>query len=106
MGLEVVYRALNGFAICERANVLDDEFGLERVGVVEVALVPRVQWKLRQVAIVQVQRKQRRIKLPRKLRRKRGLARARASGNANHERAVRLGSGNSGFRMHAFGWIQ
>jgi hypothetical protein len=39
VGLEVVDGARDGFSVREFANVLDDEFGLERVGVVEVALV-------------------------------------------------------------------
>ena len=44
---EVVDRALDGLAGGEGADVLDEELGLERVGVVEVLLVAGVERELR-----------------------------------------------------------
>src|ERR1700679_2740169 len=56
---------------------------------VEVALMPGVQRELREVAIVEVQRKQGRLELRGQFDRERRLARARASGDADDERLAR-----------------
>ena len=47
MRLEVVHRPLDRLAVRQRPHMLNDQLGLQRVRMVEVALVPRVQRKLR-----------------------------------------------------------
>ncbi len=56
--LEVVDGAVDGLTLGEGADVFDDEFGLERVGVVEVAFVAGVEWEVREVAVVEVEREE------------------------------------------------
>ena len=86
---EIVDGAVDGLTRGERADVLEDQLGFERVGVVEVALVPRVERELRQVAIVEVEREERCVKLRCELRRERGFAGAGTARDGEHERLVR-----------------
>ena len=51
---KVVDRTVDWLAGCERLNVFENEFGLERVGVVEVALVACVERELAEVAVVEI----------------------------------------------------
>jgi hypothetical protein len=90
---EVVDRSLDGLALREVANVLDKKFALQRVGMVEVALVALVERKLRKVAIVEIQRKESRAELRCEFTGQRGLAGAGASGDADQDgkrRCVRV----------------
>ncbi len=63
VGLEVVDGALDGLAVGEFADVFDDEFRFEGVGVVEVLLVAAIERELREVAVVEVEREEGRVEL-------------------------------------------
>ena len=70
---EVVDGALDGEALRERSDVLDDELGFEGVGMVEVLLVAGVEGELREVAVVEIEGKKGGIKLDGELPGERGL---------------------------------
>jgi len=74
VGLEVVDGASDGFSVREFANVIEDQFGLQRVGVIEVALVTRVERKGAEVAVVEIEREERGVQLGGELGGEGGLA--------------------------------
>ena len=86
--VEVVDGALDGVAEASVADVLDEELGLERVGVVEVLLVARVERELGEVAVVEVERKEGGVELGGELARQRGFAGAGTAGDADDERPL------------------
>lgn len=89
VGGEVVDGALDGLSAGEGADVLDDEFGLERVGVVEVALVAGVEGELGEIAVVEVEWEERGVELGGEFAGEGGLAGAGTACNADDERVVR-----------------
>ena len=95
---EVVDRALDGAAKGEVADVGDEELGFEGVGVVEVLFVAGVERELREVAVVEVERKQGRVELRGKLAGKCSFAGAGTAGDADQQRA--LGEGELFGRGH------
>ena len=58
VGFEVVDGSVDGLAFREGAEVGDEELGFEGVRVVEVAFVAGVEGELREVAVVEVERKE------------------------------------------------
>jgi hypothetical protein len=80
---EVVHRALNGQALGEGADVFDDEFGFERIRMVEVLLVARVERELGKVAVVEVEREERGIELGGELGGERGFSGAGAASDSD-----------------------
>ena len=85
---EVVYRALDGEAFGERADVGDDELGLEGVGVVEVLFVAGVEREPREVAVVVVEGEERGFELRGVLFGESGFAGAGTAGDADQEWVV------------------
>ncbi len=85
MGFEVVDGTLDGLAGGEAADVLDDEFGLEGVGVVEVAFVAGVEGELGEVAVVEVEGEEGGVELGGKLGGEGGFAGAGAAADAEDE---------------------
>jgi hypothetical protein len=55
VGLEVVDGALDGKAPGEGTDVLDEELGLEGVGMVEVELIAGVGGEVGEIAVVEVE---------------------------------------------------
>jgi hypothetical protein len=86
---EVVDGAVDGVAGGERADVLYEELACEGVGVVEVLLVARIQRKLAEVAVIEIEREECGVKLRGKLAGERGLAGAGAAGDADEDRELR-----------------
>jgi len=66
--------------------MLQQELALQRIGMVEVALSPLFEGEMREVAVVVVEGKKRRLQLECKLACKRRFTGAGAAGDANHQR--------------------
>ncbi len=66
----------------EVADVLDDQLGLEGVGMVEVALVAGVEGELGEVAVVEIKGEEGCVELVSKLGREGGFSGARAAADA------------------------
>ena len=86
---EVVYRALNGEALSEGADVFDEEGVVEGVGMVEV-LQGALGWgQVAEADVVEVEREQGGVELLREFAGQSGFARARTACYAQDERALR-----------------
>ena len=85
MRFEVINRALDGVAVREIADVLQEEFAFERVGVIEVPLMAAIERKLGQVAVVKIEGKQGSVELMREFPGERALAGAGATGDAENK---------------------
>jgi len=83
VGGEVVDGALDGEALSEVSDVGGEELGLERVGVVEVALVAGIEGELGEVAVVEVEREKRGVELGSQLGGEGGFAGTRTAGDAD-----------------------
>jgi len=80
---EVVDGALNGVASCKGADMLNDELGFERVGVVEVTFIAGVERELREVAVVEIEREECGFELAGELAGKSGFAGAGTAGDTD-----------------------
>ncbi len=85
VGGKVVDGALDGMAGGERADVLDDELGFERVGVVEVVLFAGFEGELREVAVVEVEREECGFELAGEFAGEGGFAGAGTAGDADED---------------------
>ncbi len=85
---EIVTRTLDGVAVAEAVDVLDEELGFQGVGVVEVLLVALVEGKLREVAVVPVEWEIGGVELGGELFGESGFAGAGTARDADEERAV------------------
>ena len=70
---EIVDGTLDGEALRERSDVVDEELGFEGIGMVEVLLVAGVEGELREVAVVEIEGKEGGIELDGELPGERGL---------------------------------
>jgi hypothetical protein len=80
VGLEVVDGAVDRLSGGKRTDVVEDEFGFERVGVIEVLFVTAIKRKTGQVAVVEVEREERGVELGGELGGEGGFARAGTAG--------------------------
>lgn len=88
VGAEVVNGPPDGVAVGERADVGDEELGLEGVGVVKVAFVAGVEGELREVTVVEVERKEGGVEGGGELFGEGGFAGAAAAADAEEDRAA------------------
>ena len=79
---------MDGLTGGEGADVLDEELALERIGVVKVLFVPGVERELREVAVVEIEWKERGIELRGELTGQGGFAGAGTTGDADDQRAL------------------
>ncbi len=96
VGAEVVDRALDGLAGGEGADVLEDEFGLEGVRVVEVLEVAIVEGEVGEVAVVEVEGEEGGVELGSKLASESSFAGSGAASDSDDEGALG-GFGLDGF---------
>jgi hypothetical protein len=97
VGGEVVDGPLDGAADGEGADVLDDELGFERIGMIEVTLVAFVEREPGEIAVVEVEREQRSGEFAGKFAGKCGLAGAATTSDGEDEWVC----GRVGFGCHA-----
>jgi hypothetical protein len=86
---EVVDGPLDGVTVGQSAEMLDEEFALQRVGVVEVLLIARLWRDVRQVAVIKIQRKDRRFELRGEFACEGCFTRAGTTGNAEDNGSLR-----------------
>src|SRR5581483_11535344 len=86
---EIVDGPVDRVALFEREEVRDEELAFERVGVVEVLLVARVQREVREVAIVEVEWEERGFELRGELAREGCFAGAGTAGDADENGMLR-----------------
>ena len=56
---EIVYRNFHRLPMFEPLQMYDEQIGVERIGMIEVDRIPLGQWKIIEIAVVRVVRKQR-----------------------------------------------
>src|ERR1700761_9025670 len=93
---EIVDRALDGKAVREIPDVLDEELAFKRIRMIEVLFVARVQRELRQITVVQIQREKRGIEHIGKLTCECGFAGAGTARDAENYRTPGRSRGENG----------